>query len=272
MPERNRPPPPAMPPPQLTAEQRAENLVRQAEAAKARMNDVSGTSHTDNIQVCNLGYNAGFENELTRSLMADENFLLVVAHVDDQLKQRIEDGEYIDFNRLIPRDRVFQEEDNHLEMFSKDDHTYWAPARERSNGISSFQCWEQAFRVYSDIYTQAHPTKAAELIQYNHIISTVATTYVWENVYTYNCHFRVHMSRNPNRSWAIILQQVWTMYLKDRNSKGESSIGEVVSVSSEKKFLGDSIGVNVPLELHANSNTGVEYAIDLVMVHIIVGD
>ena len=40
---------------------------------------------------------------------------------------------------------------------------------------------------------------------------------MWENVYLYDCQFRIHMARNPARSWAIILQQAWAMYLKDRH-------------------------------------------------------
>ena len=104
--------------------------------------------------------------------------------------------------------------------------TFLAPAQYRNrdrSGISSFQHWEQAFSIYSDIYTRPHPDRAAELIQYNHIISTAAATYLLDNVYYYDCHFRIHMSRNPNRSWAIILQQAWSMFLKDRPKFHESS-------------------------------------------------
>ena len=71
-------------------------------------------------------------------------------------------------------------------------------------------------RIYSNIYTKAHPQKASELIQYNHIISTIALTYTWENVYSYDKEFRMHLSKHANRSWAIILQQAWTMRLRDR--------------------------------------------------------
>ena len=32
----------------------------------------------------------------------------------------------------------------------------------------------------------------------------------------------MHMSQFPNRNWAIILQQVWSMYLKDRWQRDDS--------------------------------------------------
>ena len=44
----------------------------------------------------------------------------------------------------------------------------------------------------------------------------VALSYVWENVYAYDKDFHIHMSRNPNRNWSIILQQAWSLCLLDR--------------------------------------------------------
>ena len=43
----------------------------------------------------------------------------------------------------------------------------------------------------------------------------------------YDKEFRLHMSRFPQRSWAIILQQAWSMRLKDRvvNRLNNSSPG-----------------------------------------------
>ena len=84
------------------------------------------------------------------------------------------------------------------------------------NGINSFTKWEQAFRVFSNVYTQAYPGKSSELIQYNHTIYTAAQNFVWENVYAYDKEFRIHISNFPQRSWSVILQQAWTMCLKDR--------------------------------------------------------
>ena len=204
----------------ITPEEQAANVIREAEQSKARMIDVTGTS------IENFDFSR-FNNNLMHSVLVDENFLFVAAHIEESLRQRIENGEYVDFARLLPRDRVMDEQDNRMEWVHQDGRTFLAPITDRSRGsssaINSFARWEQAFRVYSDIYTRAHPGRAAELIQYNHIINTAALTYSWENVYVYDCQFRVHMGRNPNRSWAIILQQAWTMYLKDRNKQGYSS-------------------------------------------------
>ena len=59
--------------------------------------------------------------------------------------------------------------------------------------------------------------RAGELIQYNYIIHTALQTFTWENVYCYDREFRMHMSRyHLVRSWSVILQQAWSMCLKDK--------------------------------------------------------
>ena len=104
-----------------------------------------------------------------------------------------------------------------MEMIYKNGKTFWSPVSV-SVSINSYVKWEQAFRVFSNIYCKANPTRSAELIEYNHIIHTVAQAYVWDNVYTYHKEFRLHMARNPLRSWAMILQQAWSLRLRDRLS------------------------------------------------------
>ena len=126
--------------------------------------------------------------------------------VEDHIRQRIENGEYVDFSRLLPRDRLAMEEDNRMEIVNKNGKTYFVPAAEIDpNGISNFSHWEQAFHVFSNIYTRKFPGRASELIQYNHIIHTAALSFTWENVYLYDRDFRMHLSHYPNRSWSVIL-------------------------------------------------------------------
>ena len=127
-------------------------------------------------------------NEYVHSAMVDENFLLVAAHVDEGTRKKITEGGYVDFAKLIPRDKVLEEEDGQMQIVVKDGQTYFVPIQE-STAIKSYAKWEQAFRVFSDIYTRAHPHRSGELIQYNHIIHTISHTYVWDNVYKYDKEF-----------------------------------------------------------------------------------
>ena len=67
------------------------------------------------------------------------------------------------------------------------------------------------------------------------MIFTAASTYVWENVYAYDREFRMHIANYPDRSWAIILQQAWSMCLKDKLSHSGNSFGRNGGVQGKNK-------------------------------------
>ena len=179
-------------------------MIRESEAAKIRMNATPGE------------YGKNF-NSFLHTAYVDEEYLVFGSHVDETLQKRIINHEFIDFRHLLPRDRVSVEEDQRMELVNRNGLTYWSPVIDREIGvISNFHKWETAFRVFSNIYTMKYPNKAAELIQYCHVIHTASLTYVWENVYFYDKEFRIHMSKHPQCSWAVILQQAWNLRLKDK--------------------------------------------------------
>lgn len=82
--------------------------------------------------------------------------------------------------------------------------------------INGYQKWDQAFRVFLDIYAGHLPERTSEHIQYSHIIQTVSFSYSWENAYLYDIEFRRQVERHSTNSWGNILQQAWTIFLKDR--------------------------------------------------------
>ena len=106
-------------------------------------------------------------------------------------------------------------------MRIKDGKTFWSTTGgEDMTQISNYHKWEQVFCIYSNVYLRAHPERAVELIQYNHMIHMASQSYIWENVYLYDRDFHLHLARNPNQSWSIILQQAWSFRLKDRLRHG----------------------------------------------------
>ena len=98
---------------------------------------------------------------------------------------------------------------------------YWVSMSKRNTAtISNIARREEAFRIYSRIYTEGNLTHAIELIQYNHIIHDAALEYPWENVYAYDREYRIHMSKYPSSNWGIILQQAWMLKMKLTASYG----------------------------------------------------
>ena len=187
----------------LTPEERTEKLIHEAETAKAKIFPPTGKAP-----------------QIEFVALIDQDYSLVGSHVDEHTQLKIIKGEFIDFSKLLPREKINEDEGNRMELIIKNGKTFWSPASDNVT-ISNFGKWEQAFRIFLNIYTKAHPEKSTELIQYNHIIHSIASTYVWENVYAYDHEFRLHISRHPGRNWGIILQQAWSMKLKDRASHFE---------------------------------------------------
>ena len=206
-------------------EEKAETLIREAEAAKTRIFDTPGKEFLP------------YSNEFIHTGLVDEKFLCIGAHLEEGLRQEIVTGQYVDFARLLPKEKSAEDE-NRLELLHKDGHTYWVPAGDLRSGniISNFAKWEQAFRIFANVYTKRHPHKSSELLQYSHIIHTASQSYMWENVYAYDKDFRMHLSEFPQRMWGIILQQSWSLRLKDKIKHSQDSLWRPSNQSHEHDY------------------------------------
>ena len=201
-------------------EERANRVIREAEAAKARLYELPGEKSVNEFRRRSHPLEVDFTRQFVHSTMVDEGYSVVAAHLDEGLCAKIVNHDYVDFAKLLTKDKVFEEERGiELIPMIKGGKTIFAPPLDRENSITSFNKWEQAFRVFSAIYTRAHPSRAYELVQYNFMIHNAASTFVWSNVYSYDRDFRIHMSKNPGRSWGLILQQAWTFRLKTKLSE-----------------------------------------------------
>ena len=189
-------------------------MKKDAEAAKARMVATPGNNIVyDNLEVLQYRHQAN---------IVDKNYLVIGNQIDDGLHRKIINHEYVDFSKLLSRDKLTAEEDTRMELVSRGGSTFFVLVSDRetmNGGISNFGRWEQASRAFSNVYIQAYPTRATELIQYNHLIYTASLTFIWDNVYRYDKEFRMHLSNFPSRNLGVILQQAWSIYLKDRIQK-----------------------------------------------------
>ena len=71
-------------------------------------------------------------------------------------------GEFVELERLLFKIRDFKRfnrEDQRLEMVNRQGRTYFTPA-EDNNKITGIRKWEQAFRVYATIYSEANPVRS----------------------------------------------------------------------------------------------------------------
>ena len=126
------------------------------------------------------GKSFDFEKFL-HNLDDDDEFFHVTCHIESGLRTKIARGEFIDFEKLLPKDKgggggnIASADESKVELVSKDGHTYFKPVKECQ--INGLRRWEQAFHVYAAIYTEANPERSGEIWQYIHTINVAASAY-----------------------------------------------------------------------------------------------
>ena len=182
------------------------------------------------------------EVELMRRFDNDDDFFYISCHIEPQLRQKIEKGEFVDLEKLLPKERsagggFSMNEDNRIRLCQEEGETFLAPVRTTPK-IGSIRKWDSAFRIYTTIFSQANPERASELLQYAHIINTAASNYPWENVAYYDFTFRHLMASKPWRSWAKTYTQGWNLALNSvpsfRSSGGNASTSSYNNNNNQK--------------------------------------
>ena len=174
---------------------------------------------------------APIDNEILflRNFDQDDEFFHVTSQIDPNLRTKIERGEYVDLERLLPKDKFsFGNRSNaHDEMnkqlfqlISQGTNSYLSPPEAKTGRVNNIRKWDQAFRVYAAIYTQANPSRSGEIWQYVYVIHTAATSNPWENVAYYDITFRELMASKPWRNWGKTYTQGWNMAFNNNSTHG----------------------------------------------------
>ena len=146
--------------------------------------------------------------------VSDDDFFHLTCHIEPSLIHKIEKGEFVELEKLLPKDKFGGKTEDRLEWVQREGGTFLVPAQKDSK-IGSFRKWEQAFRAYATIYCGANPHRSKEIWQYITVINTAASSYLWDNVYNYDITFRHLMAFNPSRSWAVTYNQMWNLSMRD---------------------------------------------------------
>ena len=214
------------------AKDKADKLLIAAEKYKAAVNRPPGMYPNELGETFSEHLNV--DNPVVEPVVVldDDDFFHVTCHVDPTIKNKIAKGEYVDLERLLPKYRGSIagpiDSDQKLNLVMKDGHAFFVPAGNFGNKINGIRKWEQAFRIYAAIYSQANPNRAAEIWQYVHVINVAAASFVWDNVSYYDVTFRQLMSQNPKRSWSKIYAQMWSLAMREplaKNSTGTPIFG-----------------------------------------------
>ena len=164
-----------------------------------------------------------------RNFDQDDEFFHITSQIDPILKSKIECGEFIELERLLPKDRTGGRsgcDDLNKQLFNlitQGTNSYLEPPHVKNGKINSIRKWDQAFRVYAAIYTQANLRRASEIWQYVYVIHTATSANPWDNVYYYDINFRELMASKPWRSWGKTYTQGWNMAFNNHNQSSSNS-------------------------------------------------
>ena len=92
--------------------------------------------------------------------ISDDEFFHLTCHIDPQLKAKIKKGEFVELEKLLPNDRLEKNSEGHMELVNHDGCSYFIPYQCDAK-ISNVRKWEQAFRIYAAIYSNANPSRSA---------------------------------------------------------------------------------------------------------------
>ena len=88
-----------------------EQRIRGTERSKVRIYEISGKQTAVNH----------IDKSYFQAVMIDNGYMTLGTHIDDNLKSKTEDGAYVDLTKLVPCDKVREEEDQSLEMINRGD-------------------------------------------------------------------------------------------------------------------------------------------------------
>ena len=93
-------------------ENKRDNMIKEAEAAKARMLATPGKNPFEPQHDFHKFVNC-------QATVVDQNYIMVGSNIDEQLRHKIINHEYIDFTQLLAKDRLSLEKDNRMELVKK---------------------------------------------------------------------------------------------------------------------------------------------------------
>ena len=177
-----------------------------------------------------------------RNFDQDDKFFHVTSQIEPVLHLKIERGEFIELECLLPKDRFGSRSGNDdlnkqlFQLISQGTSNYLEPPIARTGKINSVRKWDQAFRVYAAIYTNANPQRSSEIWQYVYVIHTAAASNPWDNVYLYDVNFRQLMATKPWRSWGKTYTQGWNMAFNNSISNSMASHNSNSSAASSSSI------------------------------------
>ena len=157
------------------ARNRVEKLILDAEMFKASIstpqgmvldkndvqNSVNGIENLERSLQDRLNFNGSFpQTQCNPGLDGDDDFFHLTCHIEPNLRVKIERGEFVDLEKLLPKDKLphVLGNDNKMEMVSRDGATYFVPAADKDAKISNLRKMGPGFQSLCRNLLQNQPS------------------------------------------------------------------------------------------------------------------
>lgn len=137
--------------------------------------------------------------------------ILFGAHIPNSLKNKIWEGKFIDLSLLV---KTASELHDWGSGDIKVKDVRLCIMRPKSNAYPILTSGLQLFFIFVSIMLEKSPTRAEELLKYLRDIGIAATRS--NNWSKYDEQFRLRMSNQPQASWGHINQEVWLLYISNK--------------------------------------------------------
>ena len=137
-------------------------------------------------------------------------------HVDNNLKQKIWKGKYLDLEKLLPETSFTKAEPVNLTLRSNGKLTLAKHSHTRS--ITHINDWITAFLIYMDVYMEMYPKRGRELLHYMAIIRRMASQNKGPAWYLYDKEFRRSLPHYQSLSWMIKDSEIYDRCVYDSMS------------------------------------------------------
>ena len=129
------------------------------------------------------------------------------------MRAKIVNSEFVDFGQLLEKSEHLGKDDTQYSLAVGQGGTLvWQESKSKRN-INSVHTWTSAFLIFSAVYLSAHPHRVQEMLKYAQVIRTAAARHEGWGWRSYDIQFRLRQEWQPQRSWAIIDGELWSLFV-----------------------------------------------------------
>lgn len=174
--------------------------------------------------------NPGFISSLPNPIMSRNPLTSVCSplgmSLPQSLKIKIINSEYVDFPYLLEKSENMGHDENEFALsVGSNGQLQWQCSKPKRS-INSVHQWTSAFLIYSAVFLGAHPKRTQELLKYAYLIRTAAARHEGWGWRSYDIQFRLRQQSQPQRSWASIDGELWSLYVTSGFSRSFQSKSE----------------------------------------------